>query len=79
MARLDRAVAENERRIKQLIQEAQEVVARYEFQKVEGLLKSAERLQGHNAKLIKIIKRTEEKLVSITERVLKETRRTDGT
>ena len=79
LERLDRTVAETERRIKQLTLEAQKVVSRYEFQKVEGLLKSAEKLQAHNVKLCKLIGRTEEKLVRLTEQVLKETQRVDGT
>lgn len=76
LERLDRAVAENERRIKQLTKEAHEVVARYEFQRIEGLLKSAESLQAHNAKLIKVIERTEKKLVRLTEEVLNEMQKT---
>jgi hypothetical protein len=47
-------------------------VSRYEFQKVEGLLKTAEKPQDHNAKLIKAIGRTEEKLVAVAEHVAKE-------
>jgi hypothetical protein len=37
-----------------------------------GLLKAAEKLQDHNAKLIKAIRRTEEKLLRIGSEVAKE-------
>jgi hypothetical protein len=74
LERLDRAVAENERRIKVLTREAHDVVARYEFQKVEGLLKAAERLQGHNAKLCKRIERTEQKLIDVAQKAAGEAR-----
>ena len=74
LERLDRAVAENERRIRLLTREAHEVVARYEFQKVEGLLKAAERLQGHNAKLCKLIERTEQKLIRVAQKAANEAR-----
>ena len=63
LERLDRAVAETERRIRALTQEAQGVVARYEFQRVDGLLKDAEKLQDHNTRLCRLISRTEEKLI----------------
>lgn len=78
LERLDRAVAENERRIRQLTREAHEVVARYEFQKVEGLLKAAERIQDHNVKLCKVIERTEQKLVKIVACVTQEAMKGEG-
>ena len=74
LERLDRAVAENERRIKVLTREAHEVVARYEFQKVEGLLKAAERLQNHNVKLCKRIEHTEQKLIRVAQKAANEAR-----
>ena len=78
LERLDRAVAENERRIRHLTREAHEVVARYEFQKVEGLLKDAEKIQGHNVKLCKLIERSEQKLVKIIECVTQEATKGEG-
>ena len=74
LERLDRAVAENERRIRLLTREAHEVVARYEFQKVEGLLKAAEKLQSHNVKLCKRIEHTEQKLIRVTQKAANEAR-----
>ena len=65
LERLDNAVAENERRIRQLTQEAQQHSVNYDYQKLVICLKQAEKLQHHNSKLIKIINRTEAKLASI--------------
>jgi len=72
LERLDRAVAENERRIRQLTQEAQQYSANYDYQKLVDCLKQAERLQHHNSKLIKIINRTEAKLASVAKEVTRQ-------
>jgi hypothetical protein len=64
LERLDKTVAENEKRIRQLTQEAQQHSANYDYQKLVNCLKQAEKLQHHNSKLIKIIDRTEAKLAS---------------
>ena len=69
LERLEKAVALNERHIKELTQEAQKTVARFDFRKVDGLLKTAEKLQSHNVKLIKVIERTEQKLVRIVQKI----------
>jgi endonuclease III len=65
LERLDRTVAENEKRIRLLTQQAQQNTAKYDYQKLVGCLKQAEKLQHHNSKLIKTIDRTEGKLTSI--------------
>ena len=65
LERLEKAVALNERHIKELTQEAQKTVANYEFRKVDVVLKDAEKLQSHNVKLIKVMERTEQKLIGI--------------
>jgi hypothetical protein len=65
LERLDKAVAENEKRIRLLTQQAQQNTAKYDYQKLVGCLKRAEMLQHHNSKLIKTIDRTEGKLTSI--------------
>jgi len=65
LERLDREVAETERHVRLLTLEAQEIVARYDFPKVEGTLKRAERLQARNSQLLKVIDRTERKLAEI--------------
>lgn len=69
LERLDNAVAENEKRIRQLTQEAQQHSANYDYQKLVDCLKKAEKLQHHNSKLIKIINCTEGKLASIAKDV----------
>ncbi len=70
--RLDGAVAEAERRIKQLTQEAEQAAARYDYRKLNDLLEAAEGLQAHNQKIFKIIERSEARLVKIAEDLAKE-------
>ena len=72
LERLDKAVAENERRICQLTQQAALYTANYEHQKLHDALKAAENLQQHNDKLFKIIERTEKKLVMIAQKIAQE-------
>ena len=74
LERLDRAVAENERRIVELTRNAQQYSARYDHRQLAGCLKAAERLQHHNSHLIKIIERTESKLAAVARKVAQETR-----
>lgn len=69
LERLDEAVAKFEQRIRDLTARAQRATANYEYQKVEGLLKEAEKLQTHNSKLLKQIERTEEKITHITQQI----------
>jgi len=75
LERLDRTVAENERRIRQLTQDAQQYTAKYDYQKLVSCLKQAEKLQHHNSKLIKIINQTEAKLTSIAKDAAREVKR----
>jgi hypothetical protein len=77
LQRLDRAVAENERRIYQLTREAQKYTTQSNPQRVRDALKAAERLQHHNSRLLKIIVRTEEKLTRAAMRVVNKTREVD--
>lgn len=72
LERLDKAVAENERRIKELTLEAQQATSRYDYRRLAELLEDAEKLQTHNEKLFKTIDRTERKLVRIAEDLAKE-------
>ena len=74
LERLDKAVAENERRIRELTTQAQKYTAKYDYQKLTDSLKAAEKLQHHNSKLFRIIDRTEGKLTAIAEKIAKETR-----
>ncbi len=73
LERLDRSVAANEKRIRELTQQAEKCAGNSDYRKPGDLLKSAEKLQGHNSKLFTIIDRTEAKLTAIAECVAKET------
>ena len=72
LERLDKAVAENERRIRELTSQAQQYTASYDYQKLTDCLKAAEKLQHHNNRLFKIINRTESKLTSIAKKIAQE-------
>jgi len=74
LERLDKVVAENEHRIRELTSQAQQYTARYDYQKLTDSLKAAEKLQHHNSKLFKIIERTEGKLATIAKKIAKETK-----
>lgn len=74
LERLNRAVAENERRIVELTRSAQQYAAQYDHRQLAGCLKAAEKLQHHNSRLIKIIERTEGKLSAVAKKVAQETR-----
>jgi len=75
LERLEKAVAENETRIRQLTQEAQQYTANYDYQKLVSCLKQAQKLQHHNSKLFKTIDRTEAKLGSIAKEVARQVKR----
>ena len=77
LERLDRAVAENERRIHELTRQAGIYSANYAFEKLHDCLKTAEKLQQHNTKLFNIIERTEAKLVSLAQKVAQEVQEVD--
>ncbi|MHC4116698.1 MAG: hypothetical protein ACYSWO_04240 [Planctomycetota bacterium] len=70
LERLDKTVAENEKWIRQLTEEAQQHSTNYDYQKLVNCLKQAEKLQHRNSKLIKIINRTEGKLASVAKDVV---------
>jgi hypothetical protein len=72
LERLDNAVAENEKRIRELTEKAREYTANYDHRGLVDALKDAEKLQHHNSKLIKIIERTENKLSAIAKRIANE-------
>jgi len=73
LERLDRATAANEKRIRELTQQAEKHAEDHDYPKLSDLLKAAEKLQRHNSKLFAIIDRTEAKLTAIAEHVAKET------
>lgn len=72
LERLDKAVAENEKRIRDLTRQAQAYTAKYDHQKLYQTIKAAEKLQHHNSKLFKTIEQTENKLSAIAKKVAKE-------
>jgi len=74
LERLDKAVVENERRIRELTAQAQQYTARCDYRKLTDTLKAAEKLQQHNSKLFKIIDRTEGKLSAIARKITQETK-----
>jgi hypothetical protein len=77
LERLDHAVAENEKRIRELTEKAKGYTARYDYEQLCQALKAAEKLQHHNSKLIKIIERTEHKLSAIAKEVAKEVKQVE--
>ena len=78
LERLDRAVAENEKRIRDLTGQAQRYTANYDYPQLHGCLKAAEKLQHHNSRLLKIITRTEAKLAAIVKEIAKQGRQVSG-
>ena len=74
LQRLDKAVAENEQRIRDLTYQAQQYTANNNYPKLYGCLKAAQKLQHHNSRLLKIIERTEGKLTAIAKGITKQTR-----
>jgi uncharacterized small protein (DUF1192 family) len=77
LQRLDRAVAEIERRIYQLTREAQKYTAQSNPKKLHDAIKAAEKLQRHNTRLFKIIVRTEDKLTRAAMAVVDKTKEVD--
>jgi hypothetical protein len=75
MERLDLAVAENERRVRELTLEARQALIRYDYAKLYDLLDKAEKLQKHNEKLLRVIERTEKKLTHLVQDVAQEAQR----
>ncbi|MFC1603709.1 hypothetical protein ACFL5F_01655 [Planctomycetota bacterium] len=72
LERLNKAVAENEKRIRELTEKAREYTAKYDHRRLVEALKDAEKLQHHNSKLIKTIEMTENKLSAIAKKIVKE-------
>jgi len=72
LERLDKSVAENEKRIRDLTGQAQKYTTEYDNKKLVDCLKAAEKLQHHNSRLFKIIDRTEKKLTAIAEKIARQ-------
>ena len=77
LERLDKTVAEVERRIKEITKQAAISTQKYEFKKLPDLLKAAEKLQHHNTKLFKLIEYYEKVLLALVKRVVKEIKEVD--
>ena len=77
LERLDKTVAENEKRIRELTEKAREYTAEYDHRGLVEALKDAEKLQHHNSKLIKLITRTEDKLSVIAKKIVKEVKQVE--
>jgi uncharacterized coiled-coil protein SlyX len=71
LERLDRAVAANEQRIKQLTAAAQQALTQHDHRRLVDLLDQAGKLQKHNSTLLKAIRRTEAHLESAAKQVAK--------
>ena len=70
--RLDRAVAENELRIRNLTQQAQGYLNSNNYKALAGVLDAASKLQRHNAHLFKLIDSTEARLMSTAKQAAKQ-------
>ena len=71
MERLDKAVAANEKRIRDLSARAVELTAAHDFKGLHDTLKAAEKLQKHNSQLFSLIERTEKRLLKAAQDVAK--------
>ena len=72
LERLEKSVAENEQRVRQLTSQAQMYTSKNDRRKLHDTLKAAEKLQHHNSRLVKIIQRQESKLSAIAKKVAQE-------
>jgi hypothetical protein len=79
LERLDKSVAENERRIRELTEQAQNYTAKYDYKKLTETLKAAEKLQKHNTHLIKHIEHTEKSLSHIAKQIAHEVKQNGKT
>ena len=72
LERLDRTVAENERCVRELTQQARAWLEAGDYRQLSTVLDRATELQRHNLKLLRLIQRTEAKLLATARRVAKE-------
>ena len=69
--RLDKAVAANERKIRELTRDAQQRLQSHDYRRLTDILEAASKLQAHNAKLLRTIEHTEAKLVATARSITK--------
>lgn len=72
LERLDHAVAENERRVRDLTQQAQAWLEAGDYRQLSTVLDRATELQRHNVKLLRLIQRTEKRLLATARQVAKD-------
>ncbi|UCD53327.1 MAG: hypothetical protein JSW27_11895, partial [Phycisphaerales bacterium] len=77
LERLDKAIAVNEKRIRELTKKAQGRATRYDHRGLVQCLEHAESLQKHNSHLFKTIERTEAKLTALANKVAAQARRVE--
>ena len=73
LERLDHAVAANEKRVRDLTQQAQVLLQQHDHKRLVTTLEQARKLQAHNAKLLKLIAQTERHLLAAAEGVARRT------
>ena len=69
LERLDKAVAETERRIRALTAQAEQYAAQRDPQRLHDTISEAEKLQRHNSRLLGAIRHTEAKLSALIKEV----------
>ncbi len=67
--RLDKVAAVNERRVRELTKQAEAYLAEHNHKKLVDVLGAAKKLQGHNARLLKTISRTEARLLAAAKQI----------
>ena len=72
LERLDRAVAANEKHIRDLTQQAQACLASHDYPKLHAAMTAARKLQLHNSHLFRIMDRAEARLEATAKRIAKE-------
>ncbi len=78
LERLDKAVAETERRILELTRRAQQQAREHDFRGLTDCLSAAGKLQHHNSRLLKLIKHSEDTLTAAAQKVAKQTQEVNG-
>jgi len=74
LERLDKAVAENERRIRKLTRQAEADLQACDYKALVGVLEAASKLQRHNARLFRLIDRTEARLLAAARQAARQAR-----
>ena len=73
--RLDAMAVHNEKKIRELTQQAEQFALNYDYKGLTEIIERAKKLQDHNTKLFKTIDRMEQKLSAIAQKVINETKR----